>query len=193
MTKFELYVAEVLALKRSIGENSWMIGNRLVEIKEKELFLEGYGSWLEFLECGVEISVRSSEMFMRVARNFDQKTVLEWGVYKCDLLLNVEEIKRTEYLKGGQVNVSFRDLKEEVRVTGRPVMVEARREVPGESKSEKFFLETLQLGESLVSALKDFSFRVQLCEEKYKEDWRVSPLKGKVEALEVYELVGDKV
>ena len=133
--------------------------------------------------------MRSAERFMAVAREYDQQTVLDWGVSKCELLLNVEEVKRQEYLKGGSQNVSVRELQSEVR---RPVGVLAPSrevEVEKDTRAEDYFLETLELGESIESALKDFSFRVSFCAEKFAKDWAKSPLKGKIEGLEVFDLV----
>ena len=114
MNKLGLLTQEILELKRSIGANAWLIGNRLNHIKDTKIYLEKYGMWSEYLEKEVDISSRSAERFMRIASEYESVKVAEWGVKKLDLLLSVDEFQRKELINISLPDDSFSDIKKKI-------------------------------------------------------------------------------
>jgi len=115
MDKLEQYTKEILALKRSAGTDFWLIGNRLNSIKDEELYLESYGTWSEFLQRGVDLSERSAQRLMRIAREVEKEAVADWGVNKLDLLLSVEEPVQREVLDIHSPTDTIQEIRETVR------------------------------------------------------------------------------
>lgn len=112
MEKIDKITTEILELKRNLGQNAWMLGNRLLEIKESQIYLEKYGMFEEYLEKAIDISRESAYRFMRIAKEFDVSLVTHWGVKKCDLLLSLEKPERKEVLKIHKPTDSYQEIKQ---------------------------------------------------------------------------------
>ena len=110
--EFDNIHKEILVCKQNIGSNSWLLGNRLNEVKEKKLYLQGgYGMFGEYLIKGIEMSDRTARTLMRASKEFNQKTLETWGISKCNLLIKFEEPERDEIIKTYKPSeISKRDL-----------------------------------------------------------------------------------
>ena len=115
MDKLKQYTLEIVEFKRNVGQNMWLIGNRLLEIKETKIYLEKYGLWSEYLLSEVDISERSAERFMRIAKDYTEKLVVEWGAHKLDLLASLEEAQQQEFIQVHSPLESTRDIQREVQ------------------------------------------------------------------------------
>jgi len=107
--------AEIVAFKQTAGHSFWQIGARLVEIRDKKLYLEKFGTWSDYLRNAVDISERSAYQLMRISENFPAAQVKEWGHSKLDLLLRLEKPQQDELLTIHKPTDTVQDLRQAVR------------------------------------------------------------------------------
>lgn len=88
-----------VSFKNTLAHSGYEMGKILLNIKERKLHLLKYQTWAEYLANRLDVSERSAYRFMRVAQNFDQERVEQWGVHKLDLFLQAEEPQREELFK----------------------------------------------------------------------------------------------
>jgi len=105
-------IQEIREYKRNLGQNCWLLGRRLIEIKESKVYLEQYGTFEEFLEKAVDISRESAYSYIKVSKEFDVELVTHWGIKKCRLLLSVEPNVRQEVVRIHKPTEPFSQLKE---------------------------------------------------------------------------------
>jgi len=159
MEKIETITREIIELKRNLGQNTWMLGNRLNEVKENKLYLEKYGMFEEYLDKAVDISRSSAYSFMKIANEFDVQALGHWGSSKIGLLLSLEEPMREEVFKLHKPEDSFREVKETVH----RLKSESQPEVNQETD---FFMETENTLRALKESLADAKLRVDACQQK---------------------------
>jgi len=98
----ETITGEILEAKRVGGEAIITIGQRLTEAKG----LLPYGEWLSWLAEKVEFTDRTARRFMKLAKEWTDRTALsDLGATKALQLLALPEAEREEFLAGThQVN-----------------------------------------------------------------------------------------
>ena len=111
----EQVTREIRELKRNLGQNLWMLGNRLNLVKEEKLFLTKYGMFEEYLEKEVDLDRSTAYRYMQIARDFDENLVQEWGAKKCNLLISLKEPVRQEILQVHKPTDSFETVRQTVQ------------------------------------------------------------------------------
>lgn len=109
----EAVTAEVLGLKRQGGQVILELGRRLIEAKE----MLTHGEWLPWLSEQVDISERTAQKFMRLAREWSNpNTLADLGASKALMLLALPEEERDAMAEDPQViDMSARELAEAIR------------------------------------------------------------------------------
>lgn len=91
----EIITGEILEAKRVGGEAIITIGQRLIEAKERL----PHGEWLPWLTERVEFSERQAQRLMRIAREYENPTLVsDLGARKALQLLALPESEREEFL-----------------------------------------------------------------------------------------------
>lgn len=113
--KFDLCVHEIKELKRNLGQNVWMLGRRLQEVKESGLFYEKYGTFEEFLEREVDIAHSTAYVYMQLAREFSMDLMEKWGINKCRLIVMMDKQVQEEFFQKHSPDDKMVDIKKGIR------------------------------------------------------------------------------
>ena len=91
----EVIESEILFFKRQAGQSIIEIGKRLNEAKERLC----HGEWLPWLREKVDISERSAQDFMRLAREYSESAeIADLGATKALALMALSRFERDEFV-----------------------------------------------------------------------------------------------
>ena len=109
----EVITREILDAKRAGGEAILTIGRCLIEAKE----MLRHGEWLPWLNEQVELSERTAQKFMKLAREWSNpNTLADLGASKALMLLALPEGERDAFLEDHKViDMSARQLEQAIR------------------------------------------------------------------------------
>ncbi len=109
----ETITGEILEAKRAGGEAILTIGRCLIEAKEKL----PHGEWLPWLNEQVDLSERTAQKFMKLAREWSNpNTLADLGASKALMLLAVPEGDREQFIQDHNViDMSARQLEQAIR------------------------------------------------------------------------------
>ena len=109
----ETITDEILDAKRTGGEAILTIGRCLIEAKD----MLPHGEWLPWLNERVELSERTAQKFMKLAREWSNpNTLADLGASKALMLLALPEGEREQFVEDYNViDMSARQLKEAIR------------------------------------------------------------------------------
>lgn len=109
----ETVTGEILDLKREAGEAILDIGARLIEAKG----MLSHGEWLPWLNERVELSERTAQKFMKLAREWSNpNTLADLGASKALMLLAVPAEERDGFVEEHNViDMSARQLEQAIR------------------------------------------------------------------------------
>ena len=109
----EAITGEILEAKRAGGEAILTIGKCLIEAKE----MLRHGEWLPWLNEQVELSERTAQKFMKLAREWSNpNTLADLGASKALMLLALPEGERDAFLEDHNViDMSARQLEAAIR------------------------------------------------------------------------------
>lgn len=109
----EAITGEILEAKRAGGEAILTIGRCLIEAKEKL----PHGEWLPWLNEQVDLSERTAQKFMKLAREWSNpNTLADLGASKALMLLAVPEGDREQFIQDHNViDMSARQLEQAIR------------------------------------------------------------------------------
>lgn len=96
---FQRHHSCALRLKQELGSSIWEFGKELAIIRNGKLFLEVAPFWGAYCEEHLGISRTSADRFIRLQSEYDKPLVVDWGIKKCDLLLQVNEEQRMEIMR----------------------------------------------------------------------------------------------
>jgi len=104
----EIITAEILILKDQTAANIIEIGKRLIKAKE----MLPHGEWGKWLQEKVEFSEWTARRFMRVAREFRNRSpVTDLEPSKVFMLLDMPEQEREDILRKPQITPSTGEAK----------------------------------------------------------------------------------
>ena len=163
----DLLTEEILFYKRQAGGTIIEIGKRLLEAKAQL----GHGEWLPWLREKVDISERSAQNFMRLAREYSKSAdIADLGASKALALLALPETERAEFaaethtVNGVEKTASemtARELREAIQARDR-ALLEAR-EADARAKSAE---ESRVKMEADMRQLKELQQRAREAEEE---------------------------
>lgn len=163
----DLLTEEILFYKRQAGGAIIEIGKRLLEAKAQL----GHGEWLPWLREKVDISERSAQNFMRLAREYSKSAdIADLGASKALALLALPEMERAEFaaethtVNGVEKTASemtARELREAIQARDR-ALLEAR-EADARAKSAE---ESRVKMEADMRQLKELQQRAREAEEE---------------------------
>lgn len=163
----DLLTEEILFYKRQAGGAIIEIGKRLLEAKAQL----GHGEWLPLLREKVDISERSAQNFMRLAREYSKSAdIADLGASKALALLALPETERAEFaaethtVNGVEKTASemtARELREAIQARDR-ALLEAR-EADARAKSAE---ESRVKMEADMRQLKELQQRAREAEEE---------------------------
>ena len=109
----EAITGEILEAKRAGGEAILTIGRGLIEAKEKL----PHGEWLPWLNEQVDLSERTGQKFMKLAREWSNpNTLADLGASKALMLLAVPEGDREQFIQDHNViDMSARQLEQAIK------------------------------------------------------------------------------
>ena len=109
----ETVTGEILNLKREAGEAILDIGARLIEAKG----MLSHGEWLPWLNERVELSERTAQKFMKLAREWSNpNTLADLGASKALMLLAVPAEERDSFVEEHNViDMSARQLEQAIK------------------------------------------------------------------------------
>lgn len=109
----EVITGEILDAKRAGGEAILTIGRCLIEAKD----MLRHGEWLPWLNEQVELSERTAQKFMKLAREWSNpNTLADLGASKALMLLALPEGERDAFLEDHNViDMSARQLEQAIR------------------------------------------------------------------------------
>ena len=109
----ETITGEILDAKRAGGEAILTIGRCLIEAKEQL----PHGEWLPWLNERVDLSERTAQKFMKLAREWSNpNTLADLGASKALMLLAVPEGDREQFIQDHNViDMSARQLEQAIR------------------------------------------------------------------------------
>ena len=109
----EAITGEILDAKRAGGESILTIGRCLIEAKE----MLRHGEWLPWLNEQVELSERTAQKFMKLAREWSNpNTLADLGASKALMLLALPEGERDVFLEDHNViDMSARQLEQAIK------------------------------------------------------------------------------
>ncbi len=85
--------------EKSIQLSFWDIGKDLKYIKEKSIFLEKYQNFEDYVVENFTFSLRHAERMMKVATEYERQAVIDVGLTKMYLILQVPEEHRDEIIQ----------------------------------------------------------------------------------------------
>ena len=163
----DLLTEEILFYKRQAGGAIIEIGKRLLEAKAQL----GHGEWLPWLREKVDISERSAQNFMRLAREYSKSAdIADLGASKALALLALPEMERAEFaaethtvngVKKTASEMTARELREAIQARDR-ALLEAR-EADARAKSAE---ESRVKMEADMRQLKELQQRAREAEEE---------------------------
>ncbi len=163
----DLLTEEILFYKRQAGGAIIEIGKRLLEAKAQL----GHGEWLPWLREKVDISERSAQNFMRLAREYSKSAdIADLGASKALALLALPESERADFaaethtVNGVEKTASemtARELREAIQARDR-ALLEAR-EADARAKSAE---ESRVKMEADMRQLKELQQRAREAEEE---------------------------
>lgn len=163
----DLLTEEILFYKRQAGGAIIEIGKRLLEAKAQL----GHGEWLPWLREKVDISERSAQNFMRLAREYSKSAdIADLGASKALALLALPETERAEFaaethtvngVKKTASEMTARELREAIQARDR-ALLEAR-EADARAKSAE---ESRVKMEADMRQLKELQQRAREAEEE---------------------------
>ena len=109
----EVITGEILDAKRAGGEAILTIGRCLIEAKD----MLRHGEWLPWLNEQVELSERTAQKFMKLAREWSNpNTLADLGASKALMLLALPEGERDAFLEDHKViDMSARQLEQAIK------------------------------------------------------------------------------
>lgn len=109
----EAITGEILDAKRAGGEAILTIGRCLIEAKD----MLRHGEWLPWLNEQVELSERTAQKFMKLAREWSNpNTLADFGASKALMLLALPEGERDAFLEDHNViDMSARQLEQAIK------------------------------------------------------------------------------
>ncbi|MBM6725437.1 DUF3102 domain-containing protein [Pseudoflavonifractor phocaeensis] len=109
----ETITGEILDAKRAGGESILTIGRCLIEAKD----MLRHGEWLPWLSERVELSERTAQKFMKLAREWSNpNTLADLGASKALILLALPEGERDSFLEENNViDMSARQLEQAIK------------------------------------------------------------------------------
>lgn len=109
----ETVTGEILDLKREAGEAILDIGARLIEAKG----MLSHGEWLPWLNERVELSERTAQKFMKLAREWSNpNTLADLGASKALMLLAVPAEERDSFVaEHNVIDMSARQLEQAIK------------------------------------------------------------------------------
>ena len=109
----EAITGEILDAKRAGGEAILTIGRCLIEAKD----MLRHGEWLPWLNEQVELSERTAQKFMKLAREWSNpNTLADLGASKALMLLALPEGERDAFLEDHNViDMSARQLEQAIK------------------------------------------------------------------------------
>ena len=109
----EVITGEILDAKRAGGEAILTIGRCLIEAKE----MLSHGEWLPWLNERVELSERTAQKFMRLAREWSNPSALaDLGATKALMLLALPKEERDQFVAGHDVvDMTSRQLEQAIK------------------------------------------------------------------------------
>ena len=109
----EAITGEILDAKRAGGEAILTIGRCLIEAKE----MLSHGEWLPWLNERVELSERTAQKFMRLAREWSNPSALaDLGATKALMLLALPKEERDQFVAGHDVvDMTSRQLEQAIK------------------------------------------------------------------------------
>ncbi|MDH4130045.1 MAG: hypothetical protein OEV44_14905 [Spirochaetota bacterium] len=118
---------QIYKLKDKTWEIAWLIGKRLIKIKEKQLLKNTkYTTLDDYIEDKFEFSRRSAYNFIYLAHNFNKVHTSAHG-YKLVLLQPLEDLKRQKYLKWiDKENPSANDIREKIKSENKKLSMPKR-------------------------------------------------------------------
>lgn len=164
LTEFniEKTTAEILILKDQTAQNIIEIGKRLIEVKENL----PHGEFTKWLEERIDISHRTANNFMKVAKTFsNSQSLANLGSTKLFLLAGLEEEDRQEVIQENNVeDMTTRELE---------LIVKEKKEIKKQLEEEQEYSEELQQAikekESQIRALKNEIKNIQIPEKEIIE------------------------
>ena len=171
----ETVTGEILDLKREAGEAILDIGARLIEAKE----LLPHGEWLPWLNERVEISERTAQKFMKLAREWSNpNTLADLGASKALMLLALPEGERDSFVEEHNVvDMSARQLEAAIRDR------DEARKAAETAKAEAGLAEQSRAKMEADMAMTKKTLRAVL-EEKQRTDQDVDRLQRELEELQ---------
>ena len=164
LTEFniEKTTAEILILKDQTAQNIIEIGKRLIEAKENL----PHGEFTKWLEERIDISHRTANNFMKVAKTFsNSQSLANLGSTKLFLLAGLEEEDRQELIQENNIeDMTTRELEQ---------VVKEKKEIKKQLEEEQEYSEELQQAikekESQIRALKNEIKNIQIPEKEIIE------------------------
>lgn len=158
----EKTTAEILILKDQTAQNIIEIGKRLIKVKENL----PYGEFTKWLQERIDISHRTANNFMKVAKTFsNSQSLANLGSTKLFLLAGLEEEDRQEVIQENNVeNMTTRELEQ---------VVKEKKEIKKQLEEEQEYSEELQQAikekENQIRALQNEIENIQIPEKEIVE------------------------
>ena len=158
----EKTTAEILILKDQTAQNIIEIGKRLIEVKENL----PYGEFTKWLQERIDISHRTANNFMKVAKTFsNSQSLANLGSTKLFLLAGLEEEDRQEVMQENNVeDMTTRELEQ---------VVKEKKEIKKQLEEEQEYSEELQQAikekENQIRALQNEIENIQTPEKEIIE------------------------
>lgn len=164
LTEFniEKTTAEILILKDQTAQNIIEIGKRLIKVKENL----PYGEFTKWLQERIDISHRTANNFMKVAKTFsNSQSLANLGSTKLFLLAGLEEEDRQEVIQENNVeDMTTRELEQ---------VVKEKKEIKKQLEEEQEYSEELQQAikekENQIRALQNEIENIQIPEKEIVE------------------------
>ncbi len=171
----ETVTGEILDLKREAGEAILDIGARLIEAKG----MLSHGEWLPWLNERVELSERTAQKFMKLAREWSNpNTLADLGASKALMLLAVPAEERDSFVEEHNViDMSARQLEQAIKDR------DEARKAAETAKAEASLAEQSRAKMEADMAMTKETLRA-LLEEKQRTDQDVERLQRELEELQ---------
>lgn len=158
----EAITDELLDAKRKGGEAILTIGRCLNEAKD----MLPHGEWLPWLNEQVELSERTAQKFMRLAREWSNPSALaDLGATKALMLLALPKEERGDFVEGNNiVDMTTRQLEQAIRERdeARKAAEEAKAEASTAEQSRAKMAEDMALlNARLTGAREDYEWALQ--------------------------------
>lgn len=168
----ETITDEILDAKRTGGEAILTIGRCLIEAKD----MLPHGEWLPWLNEQVELSERTAQKFMKLAREWSNpNTLADLGASKALMLLALPEGEREQFVEDHNViDMSARQLeqaireRDEARRTAAQAQADASAAEQARAKMAEDMRATQNLLESARADADSAGSRARVLEEKLR-------------------------